>query len=228
MLKHSYHARLSVWHLVLLVIILAISLPALARPADATPTDRVPSEPTRLLMQTSQEMLAALRQFQPVLKDNPHYILTIVNEILTPHVDMQTAARQALGKHWRTASPQQRQRFTAEFRTLLLRFYSLSLVEYLNLNDLPPDVIRFQTDIRPANPLHTVVQTRVQPAWGRGVAVNYAVHRVGREWKVFDVSVDGISIVSAYRSVFQSELRKTGVDGLIAILASQNRKLLNG
>lgn len=220
MLKHSYHARLSIWHLVLLVIILAVSLPALA----STPA---PSEPTRLLMRTSQAMLTALRQYQPVLKENPRYILTIVNEFLTPHVDMEAAARQALGKHWRTASPRQRQRFTAEFRTLLLRFYSLSLAEYLNLNDLPSDVIEFRPDKRSANSRHALVQTRVQPARGRGIAVNYAVHRVGRDWKVFDVSVDGISIVSAYRSVFQSELRKTDVDGLIALLARQNRKLLN-
>lgn len=221
MLKHTYHARLSIWHLVLLVIILAVSLPTLARPL-ATP----PAEPARMLMQTSQQMLSALRQFQPLLKDNPRYILTLVDEILTPHVDMRHAARQALGRHWRTASEAQRRRFTDEFRTLLVRFYALSLAEYLNLNELPADVIRFRSGPPAVDPRHTLVRTWVQPAQGRGVAVNYALHRVDSAWKVFDVNVDGISIVGAYRSVFQSELRNGDLDGLIATLASQNRKLL--
>jgi len=217
MLKHSYHARLSVWHVVLLVIILAISLPVIAKPAGS---------PTDLVKQTSDDMLAALKVYRPMIKDDPRYLFIIVNEVLAPHVDMEAVARMALGKHWATASVAQRQRFTQEFTALLVRFYSLSLAEYLNLHELPQDVIEF-LPARDRLSLHnSLVHTRVHPPRGKPVEVNYCLHQVGEEWKVFDVTVDGISIVTAYRSVFTSELRKHGIDGLIATLSDQNRRLL--
>ena len=217
MLKHSYHARLSVWHVVVLVIILAISLPVVAKPV---------ASPTELLKQTSAEMLAALKTYRPMIKDNPRYLFIIVNEVLTPHVDMEAAARMALGKHWTTASAMQRQRFTQEFTALLVRFYSLSLAAYLNLHEIPQDVIEFLPARDRLSPLNSLIHTRVHPPRGKPVDVNYCLHQINGEWKVFDVSVDGISIVTAYRSVFNSELRKYGIDGLIATLSAQNRRLL--
>ena len=217
MLKHSYHARLSVWHVVVLVIILAITLPVVAKPA-ASPAD--------LLQQTSNEMLVALKTYRPMIKDDPRYLFIIVNEVLTPHVDMETAARMALGKHWATASATQRQRFTREFTALLVRFYSLSLAAYLNLHEIPQDVIEFLPGRDRLSPGKSLIHTRVHPPRGKPVDVNYCLHQVNGEWKVFDLSVDGISIVTAYRSVFNSELRKHGIDGLIATLSAQNRRLL--
>jgi len=217
MLKHSYHARLSVWHVVLLVIILAISLPVIAKPAGS---------PTDLVKQTSGDMLASLKAYRPMIKDDPRYLFKIVNEVLAPHVDMEAVAQMALGKHWATASAAQRQRFTQEFTALLVRFYSLSLAEYLNLHELPQDVIEFLPARDRLSPHNSLVHTRVHPPRGKPVEVNYCLHQVGEEWKVFDVTVDGISIVTAYRSVFTSELRKHGIDGLIATLSDQNRRLL--
>lgn len=217
MLKHSYHARLSVWHVVLLVIILAISLPVVAKPV---------ASPAHLLKQTSDEMLATLQTYRPKIQEDPHYLFIIVNEVLTPHVDMEAVARLALGKHWATASAAQRQRFTQEFTALLVRFYSLSLAEYLNLHEIPQDVIEFVPARDRLSPQNSLIHTRVHPPHGKAIEVNYCLHQVGGEWKVFDVTVDGISIVTAYRSVFTSELRKHGVDGLIATLSDQNRRLL--
>ena len=217
MLKHSYHARLSVWHVVLLVIILAISLPVIAKPT---------ASPTQMLKQTSDDMLAAIKTYRPMIKDDPRYLFIIVNEVLTPHVDMESVARMALSKHWATASEAQRQCFTREFTALLVRFYSLSLAEYLNLHEIPQDVIEFLPARDRLSPHNSLIHTRVHPPRGKQVDVNYSVHQVDGEWKVFDVSVDGISIVSAYRSVFTSELRKHGIDGLIATLSEQNRRLL--
>jgi phospholipid transport system substrate-binding protein len=217
MLKHSYHARLSVWHVVLLVIILAISLPVVAKPVVS---------PTQLLKQTSDEMLAALKTYRPMIKDDSKYLFIVVNEVLTPHVDMEAVARMALGKHWTTASVAQRQRFTQEFTALLVRFYSLSLAEYLTLHEIPQDVIEFLPARDRLSPQNSLIHTRVHPPRGKPVDVNYCLHEVDGEWKVFDVTVEGISIVSAYRSVFNSELRKHGIDGLITTLSDQNRRLL--
>jgi phospholipid transport system substrate-binding protein len=217
MLKHSYHARLSVWHVVVLVIILAISLPVVAKPT---------ASPTSMLQQTSDEMLTAIKTYQPMIKEDPRYLFIIVNEVLTPHVDMEAVARLALGKHWATASVVQRQRFTQEFTALLVRFYSLSLAEYLNLHEIPQDVIEFLPGRDRLSVGNSLIHTRGHPPRGKPVDVNYCLHQVDGEWKVFDVTVDGISIVSAYRSVFNSELRKHGIDDLIATLSNQNRRLL--
>lgn len=217
MLKHSYHARLSIWHVVLLVIILAISLPVVAKPV-------IP--PAQLLKQTSDEMLAALKTYRPLIQEDRRYLFIIVNEVLSPHVDMDGVARMALGKHWATASETQRQRFTHEFTTLLVRYYSISLAEYLDLHQIPQDVIEFVPGRDRLSLQTSLIHTRIHPPHGKAVAVNYCMHQVDGEWKVYDVNVDGISIVSAYRSVFNSELRKHGIDGLIATLSNQNRRLL--
>lgn len=215
MLKHSYHARLSFWHLVLLVVILAITLPAVARTDD---------QPTEALKQASSEMLTALKTYRPVLQQDPRYIFILVNEILTPQVDMQTASRLALGKHWRTATSEQREQFTEEFRNLLVRYYSLMLVEYLDMHDLPDDVMEFLPAKQSTSGYR--VRSKVNVPHGNPVTVDYDVHRVGGKWKVYDINVRGISLVSAYRAVFKSEIHKHGLSGLLTTLAEQNRKLL--
>jgi phospholipid transport system substrate-binding protein len=215
MLKHSYHARISLWHLVLLVIILAVTLPAVAQTDDP---------PTQTLEQTSIKMLAALHTYRPVLQKQPRYILILVNEILTPCVDMETASRLALGKYWRTASAEQRRRFTTEFRNLLVRYYSLTLMAHLNMQDLPPNVIEFLPGNHAAARYR--VRSRVNIPHHEAVEVDYAVHQVDKAWKVYDIKVSGVSLVSAYRAVFASEIHQHGLKGLIERLAEQNRKLL--
>ena len=215
MLKHSYHARLSLWHLVLLVIILAVTLPAVAR---------TPDSPTPVLEQTSKQMLAALHTYQPVLQNDPRYLFILVNEILAPRVDMNTASRLALGKHWRTASPEQRRRFTREFRNLLVRYYSLTLLEHVDVQSLPDDVIEFLPAGRTAS--RYPVRSRINIPHHQPIEVDYAVHKVAGQWKIYDIRIAGVSLVSAYRSVFNSEIHRHGLDRLIDRLAEQNRQLL--
>lgn len=215
MLKHSYHARLSLWHLVLVVIILAVTLPAIARPDDP---------PRQILERTSARMLSALQTYRPLPQDDPRYLFILVNELLAPRVDMDTAARLALGRHWRTATPEQRRRFTSEFRTLLVRYYSLTLLEHVDLQKFPADVIEFLPARRAAS--RYPVRSRIHIPHHQPIEVDYAVHRVAGEWKIYDIRIDGVSLVSSYRAVFSGEIHRHGLDGLLNRLAEQNRRLL--
>lgn len=185
----------------------------------------VQPSPDAVLEQTSDQMLTALDADHALLARDPHHIYDIVERLLVPHVDMGRASRWALGRHWRQATPAQRMRFEAEFHTLLVRFYSTALVEYLNTgHEIPLNVITFLPKRTTVNGDEARVFTMVQPRTGRTIPVSYDMH-LGREgWKVYDVTVDGVSIITAYRSVFTSEIRKHGMEGLLDTLAAFNRR----
>ncbi len=215
MLKHSYHARLSIWHVVLVVILLGISLQLLAAP---------PTPPERNLARAARTMRIALDTFRPVLRQHPGYVVSLADEYLAPLVDMDTAARLALGRHWRHTSPVQRARFRDEFRRLLLRNYALLLANHLQHQALP----RYRIDFRPVRPSAGGDYRRLRSIFRiphqADVAVDYALHRTGGEWRIYDVSVGGVSLLHTYRAVFESQLRRVSLDALIDRMARQNRR----
>ena len=188
--------------------------------------DAADAAPDIILQQTSSQMLASLKQHRSTLKENPKYIFDIVTNVLVPHIDIQNVSRVALGKHWRKATRMQRYRFTEEFQNLLVRFYSLALVEYFNVHDIPDDVIEFIPLINTPPTSNTTVHTKVKQQRGRPVNVAYNLHQVNDTWMVYDVAVEGISIISAYRSVFASELRGKDIEELISSMAEHNQKLI--
>lgn len=200
---------------------------ALALAPQANAQAGLRGSPRAVLEQTSHRMVAALDADRAVLARHPKHIYTIVERVLVPHVDMDRASRWALGRHWREASPAQRARFQAEFHALLVRFYSTALVEYLNAgHEIPDGIIDFLPQRADAVDAGGVtVRTVVRPSRGRTIPVNYQMRRSEEGgWKVCDVTVDGVSIITAYRSVFNTEIRKHGMDGLIETLAAFNRR----
>ncbi len=202
---------------------------ALALPVHAASEAPV-SPPDRMLQQTAHEMFAALDANRARLQADPRAIYGIVEQILVPHVDLRHACRWVLGTHWRSASPEQRRRFTEEFRTHLIRFYSHALVNYMNLSgDVDEDIIAFQPSPRvTAQSLahaDATVRTTVQRREGPPVPVNYRLHRVDGAWQVYDVVLNGVSVVSAYRSVLSSQVDRRGLDAVIRELVERNRRL---
>lgn len=214
MLKHSYHARLSLWHVVLVVILLAVSLPLLAEPVS----------PERTLAQAEQDMRTALDTFQPVLRQHPGYVVGLADEYLAPLVDMDTAARLALGRHWRHASPAQRTRFREEFRRLLLRNYSLLLAHHLQRQGLPRYHLRFRPLAGSGNGDYRRLRSVFRIPHRADVPVDYALHLTDGQWLIYDVKINGVSLLRTYRSVFESRLRRVSLDALIEQMASQNRR----
>lgn len=214
--------RHSALHLIVFLVMVSLAGPVFAQ---ALARDDAPQAPTALLERTSVRMLSALAEQRTNIRQDPASIYAIVEEVLVPHVDLERASRWALGQHWREASPEQRARFQHEFHTLLVRFYATALVQYLDGHVIPRDVITFLPTRSTVRGREAVVRTLVRQEDGRPVAVNYQLRQTADGWKVCDVHIDGVSIIGAYRSVFNAEVRRHGMDGLISAMVHYNHRL---
>ncbi len=178
--------------------------------------------PQDLVKQTSQRMLQALRDEKAQIKKNPEHLRKLVDEIVLPHFDFRKMSRLVLGRYWRRASDGQQAKFVDEFRTLLVRTYTTALSEYTDqtINYLP-----FKGDPGSGD---VTVRTEVQQRGGSPIPIDYSLMREDSEWKVYDVTISGISLVINYRSSFASEIRHAGLDGLIDKLHNRNQKNSDG
>jgi phospholipid transport system substrate-binding protein len=134
-----------------------------------------------------------------------------------------------LGSSWDAANKEQKIAFIKAFRTLLLRFYSSALTEYLANHDekLDRSTITFQ-DPGTITTTQITVRSEVQPKSGKPVPVNYLMHKSSNGWKVFDVSVEGVSVITTYKTSFATEIQQGGIDKLIASINERNAKLAAG
>jgi phospholipid transport system substrate-binding protein len=189
---------------------LATLTAAAAPAASMTPRDMV--------IETSQKMIEALKKDKQLIKQNPQRVYELVSEIVLPHFDFTTMSKWVLGKNWRTLSPDQQQRFSNEFRTLLVRTYAVSLSEYQDqkLNYLPLQAAAGADDV--------TVRTEVLRGGGPAIPINYSMHLTENGWKVYDVVIDGVSLVVNYRTSFATQIRQGGVDKLIEQLAARNQR----
>lgn len=175
--------------------------------------------PQELVKQTSDQMLGKLREERQVINQHPERIYDLVNQIVLPHFDFERMSSWVLGKYWRNASPDQRQRFVEEFRKLLVRTYAKSLTSYTNnkITYLP-----FRGNPKQAE---ATVRTEVDQPGGFPIPIDYSLYlNQNDEWKVYDVTVDGVSLVTNYRTTFASQIRQEGLDKLIDTLAARNRQ----
>ncbi len=176
-----------------------------------------------LVRSTADYVLSQVRARKAELEKDSSGIYALVQEKVIPHFDFRIMTRAALGRYWRQASEEQKERLTREFRELLVRTYATMLlgysdekIEYLPFRGKPGDK-------------RVIVRTRVHTSDGAPpVPIDYRLYRKNGEWKVYDVVVDGVSLVSNYRGTFANEVRKGGIEGLIASLEEHNRKLRNG
>lgn len=179
--------------------------------------------PQALIQETAEEVLAKLAKDKERLKNNPDAIFALIKDEVLPHFDFERMSRWVLGKHWRQADAQQQQRFMDEFRTLLVRTYATSLLEY---TDQKVEYLPLRDD--PSSGEVTVRSEIAQPG-GFPIPIHYTLYQNDQgEWKVYDLSIDGVSLVSNYRSSFSKEIRQKGLDGLIETLAERNKKGISG
>lgn len=173
-------------------------------------------DPETLVRQTSERMLTVLKQQHDVIKSEPARLYGLVDDIVLPHFDFERMARWVLGKNWRQATPEQQQRFVVEFRNLLVRTYGTALLEY---ND---EEVRFLPLRMSAGAEEVTVRTEIQQPGGLPIPINYSMYRRADGWKVYDVVIDGISLVSNYRTDFSAQIRSGGIDALIVRIAERN------
>lgn len=162
----------------------------------------------------------ALLESKPELERNPQRIYGFVEEYLLPYFDFEYSSRLVLGRHWRRASPAERERFEEAFREMLIRTYASAMLQYSDQE------IEFLPYSEPAPEARdTTVRTAVETNSGP-VPVDYNLRRSPEGgWKVFDVVIDGISVVVNYRSTFATEIRRlNGLSGLIEEMENRNRR----
>ena len=174
------------------------------------------TDPQEVLRQSTEDVLQALRAEGDSLKKRPQRLYQIINEMILPHFDFRQMSKWVLGRYWRQASEPQRDAFAKQFELLLVRTYSDSLVEFRDQTvTFLPSRKRSDTEV--------TVRATVNRNGGPSVPINYQMHKVDDAWKVYDVAIEGVSLVINYRSSFTKEIKRNGLDGLIKRLAEKNQ-----
>lgn len=194
-----------------LILALALLLPALLR-AEADPG------PGQVVEATSEQMLKVLRANRKMLDKDPDKIIGLVESIVVPHFDFVRISAWVLGKHWRTATPEQRGRFVKEFQSLMVNTYGTALLEYSDYK-ISYDPVRMREGDRVV-----MVRTDVDRVGADTINLDYRMYHGKEGWKVFDILVDNVSLVANYRTSFDQEIRDTGMEALIKRLADHNAK----
>ncbi len=176
-------------------------------------------QPVQLLKRTSQQVIDILRKDRELLQNEPDRIYKIVDQYILPHLDDVTMAKLALGKNWKKASKAQKIKFVEEFRNLLVRTYSKSLTEFKD-----QEIKFFPLNLAEDAHKASVKAEVIQPG-GPSIPLAYRMRIKNNAWKVYDIKVDGISLVTSYRGTFTQEIRKSGIDGLLKYLHDKNGKL---
>ena len=178
------------------------------------------------LMLPQKVIQSVSTQLQERLKDKSFtrdfaQVNQFVNGVINPHTDFDKIAPLVLGKHWKTATPVEQDRFTHEFQTLLIRTYSRAFVEYSDWT------IRYLPLEMPNEATKVIVKTKVLQPGQNPVDVNYRMYLIKGEWKVYDIMIDGVSLVTNYRSTFNEDIQRKGsLSAVIDALAKRNAEML--
>lgn len=175
--------------------------------------------PDAVVKQTSSGVINRIESERSALEANPELIYNLVDELVVPHFDFMSMSKWVLGKNWKEASAAQRTDFVEQFKTLLVRTYARALLEYSG-----QEVKYFPVEQKPDSNL-AVVRTELTSEGAKPFPVAYRMHQKNEKWKVVDVAVDGVSLVSTYRGSFTSQIKKEGIDSLIQKLISKNDRL---
>jgi len=174
--------------------------------------------PDVLMKTVARDVLTILKQDKDIRAGNSKKIANLVDSKIVPHFNFTRMTQLAMARNWRQASPDQQKALTAEFRTLLVRTYSAALTSYRD------HVIEFKPLRSKPEDTEVTVKSEVKQPGTQPVAIDYQLEKTPAGWKVFDVKVGGVSLVTTYRETFASEVRDRGVDGLIKSLATKNRE----
>ncbi|HSI43246.1 MAG TPA: ABC transporter substrate-binding protein [Methylotenera sp.] len=173
--------------------------------------------PDALVKQTADDVLSTLKTDKDVQAGNQKKIYAIAEEKILPNFDFDRVCRMVLGKNWKAATPEQQAGFQKEFRSLLLRTYASALGKYKD------QVIEYKPLRTEAGADNVSVKTQIVQPGGQPIAVDYSLAKSANGWKVYDIVIEGVSLVTNYRSQFSNEIRQNGLDSLIKKLADKNR-----
>ncbi len=174
--------------------------------------------PDELITNTAREVLDIVRKDKALRSGDQKKLLELVDAKVLPHFDFERMTKLAVGKSWRTATPEQKQSLTSEFRILLVRTYTKAFTSY---RDQTIEVKPLKLD--PAATEVTIKTAIVKPGGQQPVLVDYDMEKTPDGWKVYDLTVEGVSLVTSYRGTFADQVQQGGIDGLIKTLVEKNR-----
>ena len=175
--------------------------------------------PDAQVKKITDEVIGVIKQDKDIQGGNQKKINDLVDAKVLPYFNFSHMTALAVGRNWPKASAEQQKMLTSEFRTLLVRTYSSALSTYKN------QVIEFKPLRAAAADTDVTVRTQVKQPGAEPINIDYSMEKIPSGWKVYDVAVGGVSLVTNYRETFNAEIRDGGVDSLIKSLASKNRSL---
>jgi len=173
--------------------------------------------PDQLVQKITDDVLAAIKSDKDLAAGDKQKAIKLAEEKVLPYIDFEQATRLAVGRAWRQATPEQQKRLVSEFRNMLVRTYSNAISAYQGqtLKVLPSRGGK-------QDPEETTVRTQFVRAGGQPLPIDFTMHQKEGTWKVYDIVVEGVSLVMTYRSEFDAVVKQEGIDGLIKRLASKN------
>lgn len=175
--------------------------------------------PDAMVKQVTEEVLDIIRKDKDIQNGNTHKAIELIDKKVLPNFNFQHMTALAVGKDWKKATPAQQAQLVAEFRTLLVRTYSNALTSYKNQK------VVYKPFKMGAADVDVLVRTEVAQPGSKPIQLDYNLEKLETGWKVYDVTVAGISLVTNYREQFAQEVRNGGIDGLVASIATKNKSL---
>lgn len=176
------------------------------------------TQPDTLVKSVTEEVLTILRQDKGIQSGNRKKAVALIENKVAPHFDFSRMTSLAVGRAWRQADSEQKKALTEEFRTLLVRTYANALTAYRD------QTVSFKPTPSGSKGDEVMVHSEINKPGAQPIALDYNLAKSDGDWKVFDVSVANLSLVTNYRSTFASEVEKGGVDGLLKSLREKNRR----
>ena len=185
----------------------------------STPAFSQEDTPDALIKKVTEDVLSIVRQDKEIQSGNTVKAIELVEAKVLPIFDFQHMTGLAMGRDWSKATPEQKKRLADEFKTLLVRTYSNALTSYKNqsVRYKPTKIESADTDV--------LVRTEIVQPGSKPIQLDYSLEKGGAGWKVYDVVVAGVSLVTNYRETFNQEVRTNGIDGLIQMLVNKNKQL---
>ena len=178
--------------------------------------------PDALIYKVTDDVLTIVRQDKDIRNGNTKKAIELVEAKVLPHFNFQRMTALAMGRDWNKANPEQKKRLADEFKTLLVRTYSNALTGYKD------QTIRYKPSKMQGGDTEVLVRTEIVQPGNKPIPLDYSLEKQADGWKVYDVVVAGVSLVTNYRDTFNQEVRANGVDGLIETLAKKNAQVETG
>jgi phospholipid transport system substrate-binding protein len=195
----------------ILLALVALCFAACARPAPAQAL-----APEQLIQSITDEVMTALSTDKELAAGDKDKALKLAEEKVLPHIDFEEATRLALSRAWSQASAEQKRRLVTEFRSMLLRTYTNAVSVYSGTQ------AKYLPSRSKAQGTEATVRYQFSRDGGRPLQVAYEMRRTGEAWKIYDISVEGMSLVLTYRTEFDGIIKQEGIEGLIRRLTQKN------